>query len=203
MKRILDILLSGFLMFSVLPVIVIAGLCIVLTMGRPILFVQERPGKNGKTFRLYKLRTMHSSGDKENNSVDSSRITSLGGMLRKYSIDELPQLWNVIKGDMSLVGPRPLLVEYLNLYSPEQKRRHEVRPGVTGWAQINGRNAISWEEKFALDVWYVDNCSILLDIYIILLTAKKVFKMNSINASAEMTMPKFEGTHYAVNTKKK
>jgi sugar transferase EpsL len=195
MKRCLDILLSGILLLATLPLLLISALGIWITMGRPVFFVQDRPGLKGRIFKLHKLRTMQSApSGNETHSSASSRVTRLGDFLRRTSIDELPQLWNVLKGDMSLVGPRPLLVEYLPLYSPEQARRHEVRPGLTGWAQVNGRNAISWEQKFALDVWYVDNQSIALDLQILWLTLQRLFKQNDVNANAETTMPKFQGS---------
>jgi sugar transferase EpsL len=195
MKRCLDILLSGILLLATLPLLLISALGIWITMGRPVFFVQDRPGLKGRIFKLHKLRTMQSApSGNETHSSASSRVTPLGGFLRRTSIDELPQLWNVLKGDMSLVGPRPLLLEYLPLYSPAQARRHEVRPGLTGWAQVNGRNAISWEQKFALDVWYVDNQSIALDLQILWLTLQRLFKQNDVNANAETTMPKFQGS---------
>jgi lipopolysaccharide/colanic/teichoic acid biosynthesis glycosyltransferase len=163
-------------------------------MGSPVFFRQTRPGRNGIPFQMIKFRTMLDAIDSEGNSLpDSDRLTQLGSFLRSSSLDELPELWNVIKGDMSLVGPRPLLMEYLLLYSPEQARRHEVRPGVTGWAQINGRNAISWDEKFKLDLWYVDNRTLWLDLKIIWLTIQKVLKRDGISAAGEATMPKFTG----------
>lgn len=194
MKRLFDIFLSGIALAAVLPLLAVATLCIAVTMGRPVFFVQERPGKNGKVFKLRKLRTMSGpvAGDQTNSS--SSRITPVGGFLRRCSIDELPQLWNVLRGDMSLVGPRPLLVEYLPLYNTRQARRHEVRPGLTGWAQVNGRNSISWEEKFELDVWYVENRSFLLDVKIMFMTLMKMLAPVGINATAEATMPKFRGS---------
>lgn len=195
MKRLLEVIVSGALLLAILPLLVVSALGILVTMGRPVFFKQDRAGLRGSIFKLHKLRTMQnaSPGDEANLSA-SSRITPLGGFLRRYSIDELPQLWNVLKGDMSLVGPRPLLVEYLPLYSPEQARRHEVRPGLTGWAQVNGRNAISWEQKFALDVWYVDNRSLALDIRILWLTFRRLLKHNDVNATAQATMPKFKGS---------
>ncbi len=195
MKRCLDILLSGILLLATLPLLLISALGIWMTTGRPIFFAQDRPGLKGRIFKLHKLRTMQSAASgNEADSSASSRVTPLGGFLRRTSIDELPQLWNVLKGDMSLVGPRPLLVEYLPLYSPEQARRHEVRPGLTGWAQVNGRNAISWEQKFALDVWYVDNRSLLLDARILWMTLKRLFKQGDVNANSETTMPRFQGS---------
>lgn len=164
-------------------------------LGYPILFTQTRPGLHGKPFTIYKFRTMTDERDADGKLLpDSDRLTRLGRFLRSTSLDELPELFNVIKGEMSLVGPRPLLMQYLNRYTPEQARRHEVRPGITGWAQINGRNALSWEEKFALDVWYVDNCSLWLDIRIIALTIWKVFRREGISHQGEATMPEFKGT---------
>lgn len=165
-------------------------------LGSPILFRQTRPGLHGKPFEMIKFRTMRDAVDSSGNTLpDSERMTPFGSFLRSSSLDELPELWNVLKGDMSLVGPRPLLMEYLPLYSPEQYRRHEVRPGVTGWAQINGRNAISWPEKFALDVWYVDNRSFWLDIKILFLTVKKVLVREGISAEDEATVTKFSGNN--------
>lgn len=164
-------------------------------IGSPALFIQLRPGKNGRPFRMIKFRTMTDARDAQGNLLpDAARLTPFGRFLRSTSLDELPELWNVLKGDMSLVGPRPLLMEYLPLYSPEQARRHEVRPGITGWAQINGRNAISWEEKFALDVWYVDNRSFWLDLKILFLTVKRVLVRDGISHGEEATMPKFSGS---------
>lgn len=163
-------------------------------MGAPVLFRQTRPGLRGKPFQMIKFRTMRDAIDTDGRPLpDAERLTDLGRFLRASSLDELPELWNVLKGEMSLVGPRPLLMEYLPLYSPEQARRHEVRPGVTGWAQVNGRNAISWDEKFALDVWYVDNRNLWLDLTIILLTIRRVIKRDGISAAGEATMSKFTG----------
>lgn len=163
-------------------------------MGAPVLFKQARPGLNGQPIEMIKFRSMRDGVDEKGNLLpDNERLTKLGLWIRKTSLDELPELWNVLKGDMSLVGPRPLLMEYLPLYSPEQARRHEVRPGITGWAQVNGRNAISWEEKFEFDVWYVDNRNIFLDIKILFLTLKKVFFRADISAEGEATMPRFTG----------
>lgn len=193
-KRLFDIVGSalGLLLLSV--VIAIVAWQIRRRLGAPILFRQIRPGLDGKPFEMIKFRTMRDAVDSAGNPLpDSERTTVFGSFLRSSSLDELPELWNVLKGDMSLVGPRPLLMEYLPLYSPEQFRRHEVRPGVTGWAQINGRNALSWEEKFALDVWYVDNRSLWLDLKIIFLTIKKVVIRDGISADGEVTMPKFTG----------
>lgn len=164
-------------------------------MGSPVLFRQVRPGLNGKPFEMIKFRTMKYALDAAGNPLpDSERLTPFGQFLRSSSLDELPELWNVLKGDMSLVGPRPLLMEYLPLYSPEQARRHEVRPGVTGWAQVNGRNTLSWEDKFKLDVWYVDNRSLWLDIKVLFLTVKKVLVRDGISAEGEATMSKFTGS---------
>jgi lipopolysaccharide/colanic/teichoic acid biosynthesis glycosyltransferase len=164
-------------------------------MGAPILFRQRRPGLHGAPFEMVKFRTMRDAVDAGGQALpDSERLTRLGRFMRASSLDELPELWNVLKGDMSLVGPRPLLIEYLPLYSSEQARRHDVRPGVTGWAQVNGRNAISWDEKFALDVWYVDNRSLWLDLRIIGLTLRKVLRREGISAAGEATMPKFRGS---------
>jgi lipopolysaccharide/colanic/teichoic acid biosynthesis glycosyltransferase len=182
----------GLVMLS--PVIAIVVVMIRRRMGAPVLFGQIRPGRHRKPFQMVKFRTMRDAIDANGNPLpDSERLTRFGRFLRSSSLDELPELWNVLKGDMSLVGPRPLLMEYLPLYSPEQARRHEVRPGVTGWAQINGRNAISWEEKFELDVWYVDNRNLWLDLKIILLTIRKVLKRDGISAAGEATMSKFTG----------
>lgn len=194
MKRLFDIIgsLLGLLLLS--PVIAIIAWQISRKMGSPVLFRQVRPGLNGKPFEMVKFRTMKDAVDAVGKLLpDSERLTPFGQFLRSSSLDELPELWNVLKGDMSLVGPRPLLMEYLPLYSPEQYRRHEVRPGVTGWAQVNGRNALSWEEKFKLDVWYVDNRSFWLDLKIIFLTIKKVLVRDGISADGEATMSKFTG----------
>tara|TARA_B100000965_G_C19599794_1_gene761947 strand:+ start:3321 stop:3824 length:504 start_codon:yes stop_codon:yes gene_type:complete len=164
-------------------------------MGRPVLFYQERPGLNSQPFRMMKFKTMRDSIDDDGNQLpDSMRITKLGAFLRSTSLDELPELWNVLKGDMSLVGPRPLLKEYLPLYSQRQLKRHQVRPGITGWAQINGRNSISWKEKFEFDIWYVENQSLWLDLRILILTFIKVVKREGISAEGEASMPKFKGS---------
>jgi len=184
------------LLILLIPMLLLC-LLIRIKLGAPIFFFQERPGKNEKHFNMIKLRSMISAYDKFGNSLpDEQRLTKFGKFLRTTSLDELPGLWNVFIGNMSLVGPRPLLIEYLPLYSKEQTRRHNVKPGITGWAQINGRNAISWEEKFKLDVWYVDNQSFWLDIKILFLTAKKVFMKADINADGEATMHKFTGTSH-------
>lgn len=195
LKRIFDILASAIALLLLSPAIAIVAWQISRKLGSPVLFRQVRPGLNGKPFTMVKFRTMRDAVDKNGNPLpDSERMTPFGNFLRSTSLDELPELWNVFKGDMSLVGPRPLLMEYLPLYSKEQARRHEARPGVTGWAQINGRNAIGWEEKFKLDVWYVDNQSFWLDIKILFLTVKKVFIRDGISAEGEATMSKFTGS---------
>lgn len=194
LKRIIDIVLSISALILLSPVMLVCALTLFLLKCRPVLFNQARPGLHGNIFQMYKFRSMQDTCDSMGNLLpDSDRLTPFGQFIRNSSIDELPGLWSVLKGDMSLVGPRPLLVEYLPLYSKEQARRHEVKPGITGWAQVNGRNAISWQEKFELDVWYVDNQSLWLDIKIILLTIKKVFSQSDINADGEATMAKFTG----------
>ncbi len=193
-KRFFDVVASSLGLLLLFPFIGIVAWQIHRKLGSPVLFRQIRPGLNGTPFEMIKFRTMRNATDAEGNPLpDSERMTPFGGFLRASSLDELPELWNVLKGDMSLVGPRPLLMEYLPLYSPEQYRRHEVRPGVTGWAQVNGRNALSWEEKFKLDVWYVDNRSLWLDLKIIFLTIKKVVVRDGISAEGEATMPRFTG----------
>jgi len=195
MKRLFDIVASSFGLLLLSPIIFIVALKIRKHLGSPVFFRQVRPGKDGKPFEMIKFRTMLDAVDSEGNPLpDSERMTPFGAFLRSSSLDELPELWNVLKGDMSLVGPRPLLMEYLPLYSPEQYRRHEVRPGVTGWAQVNGRNAISWEDKFRLDVWYVDHQGLWLDIKILLLTVKKVLVKDGISGEGEVTMSKFTGS---------
>ena len=195
MKRIIDILGAGLGLLLLSPVLAIVAYKIGREMGFPVLFRQTRPGRHGKPFQIIKFRTMRDAVDLDGRPLpDAQRLTKLGRCLRASSIDELPELWNVLKGDLSLVGPRPLLMEYLRLYSPEQSRRHEVRPGITGWAQVNGRNAISWEDKFQLDVWYVDHRSLWLDIKILWLTVKKVLVRDGINAAGEATMPRFTGS---------
>ena len=182
------------LLAAAVPMLLIA-LLVRWQMGRPVLFRQLRPGRNGKPFEMVKFRSMVNASARDPEALaDAARLTPLGRFLRATSLDELPELWNVLKGDMSLVGPRPLLMEYLPLYSPEQARRHAVRPGITGWAQVNGRNAISWEDKLALDVWYVDNRSFRLDLMIIGLTLWKVIVRHGIAAEGEATMPRFTGT---------
>lgn len=193
-KRVFDVLLSAIMLIVLAPVIIIVAVIVAFNLGQPTLFRQARPGLKGKVFNIIKFRSMRDAVD--NNGAllsDEQRLTPFGKKLRNSSLDELPGLWSVLKGDMSLVGPRPLLTEYLPLYSPEQARRHDVKPGITGWAQINGRNNISWQEKFALDVWYVDNQNLWLDIKILFLTIKKVCKQADINAKGEATMSKFTG----------
>ncbi|ENG6062032.1 sugar transferase [Vibrio cholerae] len=197
MKRLFDFFVSLIVLTLFSPIIAIVACKIRKNLGSPVLFRQTRPGLNGKPFEMIKFRTMKDAVDANGNPLpDSERMTPFGDKLRNSSLDELPELWNVLKGDMSLVGPRPLLMQYLPLYSREQARRHEVRPGITGWAQINGRNAISWEEKFKLDVWYVDNWSFGLDLRVLLLTVKKVIFKEDISAEGEVTMPPFKGNKY-------
>ncbi|WP_144775930.1 sugar transferase [Marinobacter maritimus] len=196
MKRLFDFISALFGLMVLLPVIVVVAIMIHCKLGSPVFFRQIRPGKDGKPFRMVKFRTMRDAVDAQGNTLpDSERMTPFGQFLRSSSLDELPGLWNVLKGEMSLVGPRPLLMEYLPLYSKEQYRRHDVRPGVTGWAQVNGRNAISWEDKFKLDVWYVDHCSFWLDLKILFLTVKKVLVRDGINGKGEVTMSKFTGSN--------
>lgn len=195
LKRGIDILGAAVgLVLLGLPMVAIGAL-IYATMGRPVLFRQLRPGLGGRPFVLYKFRTMAEERDAQDNLLpDEQRLIRLGRWLRATSLDELPELWNVLKGDMSLVGPRPLLMEYLERYTPEQARRHEVKPGITGWAQVNGRNALSWEEKFKLDVWYVDNWNLWLDLKIIFMTVVKVLRREGISAEGHATMPEFMGS---------
>ena len=192
-KRLFDVLLAVISLVMFLPIFIVLTILILSKMGSPILFRQQRPGLNGGVFNMYKFRTMTNESDKGGNLlIDKSRLTKFGKFLRSTSLDELPGFWNVLKGDMSLVGPRPLLVEYLPLYSEKQSRRHEVRPGITGWAQVNGRNAISWDEKFELDVWYVDNQSIWLDIKILWLTVQKVISRDGVSPEGIDIMPRFD-----------
>ena len=194
-KRIFDLSLIFLSIPIIIPIYLLLIILLVTQFKPPILFKQSRPGFNGKIFDIYKIRTMTNDCDKEGNLlIDELRLTKFGKFLRSTSLDELPSLWNVLKGDMSLVGPRPLLVEYLPLYSQKQSRRHEVKPGITGWAQVNGRNTINWDQKFDLDVWYVDNQSFWLDIKILFLTIKKVIKRDGISAKNSATMPPFKGT---------
>lgn len=194
LKRVFDVVVSAIALLFLCPVIAIVAWQINLKMGSPVLFRQVRPGLNGIAFEMVKFRTMKDALDAQSNPLpDSERLTPFGQFLRSSSLDELPELWNVLKGDMSLVGPRPLLMEYLPLYNPEQYRRHDARPGVTGWAQINGRNTLSWNEKFKLDVWYVDNQSFWLDIKILFLTVQKVLLRDGISAEGEVTTARFKG----------
>ena len=193
-KRIFDASVALFSLLIVSPFILLLIVIIRLKLGGPAFFSQVRPGVNGEPFKMIKFRTMLDLRDDQGRPLpDSQRMTRIGMLLRSSSLDELPELWNVLKGDMSLVGPRPLLIDYLPLYSKEQFRRHEVRPGITGWAQINGRNALSWDERFRLDVWYVDNRSFWLDLKILFLTIKKVIARDGISADGETTMSKFTG----------
>lgn len=193
-KRAFDILAAAALLLCLAPLFALLAWLIRRRLGSPVLFCQTRPGRHGRLFTMYKFRTMRDAADEHGHPLpDGERLTPFGRKLRAASLDELPELWNVLKGDMSLVGPRPLLPEYLPLYNAEQRRRHEVRPGITGWAQVNGRNALSWPEKFRLDVWYVDHRSFWLDLKILLLTVKKVFVREGINAEGEATAAKFEG----------
>lgn len=198
MKRLVDLFVSFSFLIILSPLLLFIVLNIRLKLGSPILFKQKRPGIHGKPFYIYKFRTMTNEKDENGKLLsDEKRLTSLGKLLRKYSLDELPQLIIVIKGDLSLVGPRPLLIKYLDRYTPEQARRNNVKPGITGWAQVNGRNAISWEEKFVLDVWYVDNQSFMLDLKILLLTVLKVIRSEGINQAGYTTMQEFTGEkHY-------
>lgn len=194
MKRLFDLALTLPALLLLAPVIALVALVVRVRLGSPVLFRQERPGIHGRPFIMVKFRTMLDEVDGQGRPLpDGERLTQFGRFLRASSLDELPGLWNVVRGDMSLVGPRPLLMEYLPLYSPEQARRHAVRPGITGWAQVNGRNALSWDAKFAHDVWYVDNQSLWLDIRILALTALKVARRDGISAAGVATMPRFEG----------
>lgn len=193
-KRLFDIIASASGLIILSPVFLILAYLIRKNLGAPVFFTQERPGKDGKPFKMIKFRSMRDAIDKDGNPLpDSERLTPFGKKLRAASLDELPELWNVLKGDMSLVGPRPLLMSYLPLYNDFQFRRHEMRPGVTGWAQVNGRNAISWDEKFAYDIWYIDHFSLWFDMKILFLTIKKVFIKEGISAEGEATMPYFTG----------
>ena len=194
-KVVSDRVIAALLLLLFSPILIVVAIILRIRMGSPIVFTQARPGKNSQIFTVYKFRTMTSDCDAEGNLLsDEARLIPLGQFLRKASLDELPQLWNVLMGDMSFVGPRPLLVRYLERYNTEQARRHDVQPGITGWAQVNGRNAVSWDEKFRLDLWYVDHWSLWLDLKILLLTVKKVFKQEGISQSADVVaMPEFLG----------
>jgi len=194
-KRLFDIAVSATGLLILLPLICVVALLVRFNLGWPVFFRQERPGLHGKTFRLIKFRSMRDAADAEGRPLnDEARLGAFGKILRASSLDELPELWNVLKGDMSLVGPRPLLVSYLGRYSPEQARRHEVRPGITGWAQVNGRNALSWDEKFRHDVWYVDNRNFRLDLKILFLTLAHVVSRRGIAADGHASMPEFTGS---------
>lgn len=193
-KRLFDIVVATSTLVISAPLLLIVAVAVRINLGAPVFFRQLRPGLKGTAFEIIKFRTMRSGISPDGRPLsDHERLTAFGRFLRSTSLDELPELWNVLKGDMSLVGPRPLLMEYLPLYSHEQARRHEVRPGITGWAQVNGRNAISWEDKFAFDVWYVENCSLALDVKILLLTLLVAFKRQGINSKANVTMSRFQG----------
>ena len=196
LKKVIDVSLSFLILLVLFPILLYTLLHLFFLNKRQVFFVQLRPGKNESLFHLIKFKTMNDMKDSNGQLLpDEQRLTSVGRFIRKTSIDELPQLINVIKGDMAIVGPRPLLVQYLPLYSQKQRRRHEVKPGITGWAQINGRNKISWEEKFELDVWYVDNQSLFLDIKILFLTISKVLKSEGVNKNSELTMEIFKGNN--------
>lgn len=193
-KTLFDTAVAGFAFVILSPVLIVIALLIRLTLGTPILFRQQRPGQHGKPFTLLKFRTMNDAADSHGHLLpDSERLTGFGRFLRSTSLDELPELFNVLRGDMSLVGPRPLLMQYLERYTPEQARRHEVRPGITGWAQIHGRNTLTWEEKFALDVWYVEHMSFRLDLKILVLTVWKVLRREGISQDGHVTMSEFTG----------
>ncbi|MDO6390245.1 sugar transferase [Pontibacter sp. BT731] len=196
-KRPIDFVLSLVAFIVLLPVFLVVTLLLAIANDGKPFFLQPRPGKEGRLFRVIKYKTMNDRRDERGELLsDAERLTPIGAFVRKTSLDEVPQLLNVIKGDMSLIGPRPLLVEYLPLYNEIQRRRHEVRPGITGWAQVNGRNAISWEQKFSYDVWYVDNVSFLLDVKIIFMTIVKVFKSEGISAEGVATMERFRGSNF-------
>ena len=198
-KRGLDLLISGGALLVLWPVLLVLVLLVRSKLGSPAIFCQERPGKGGKVFRLYKLRTMTDERDENGELLpDEVRLTPFGRTLRSLSLDELPELWNIFRGDMSLVGPRPLLVKYLPLYNAQQARRHEVMPGLTGWAQVNGRNLVTWEDKFAMDVWYVDHISFILDLKILWLTVKAVLRREGISGQSSATMDEFRGSEERV-----
>ena len=194
-KRLLDVVLSGMALIVLSPVLLITALLVRTKLGSPVVFCQERPGKNEQIFKLYKFRTMTDERDEHGQLLpDEVRLTKFGRLLRSTSLDELPELWNIFRGDMSIVGPRPLLVKYLPLYNESQKHRHDVTPGLTGWAQVNGRNAISWEEKFELDIWYTKHISLALDVKIVFMTVMKVFRREGISSDSAVTMEEFRGT---------
>lgn len=194
-KRLLDILLSGLALIVLTPVLLVVAILVKIKLGSPVIFCQERPGKDEKIFKLYKFRTMRNAIDPETGEPlpDEHRMCPFGRAIRAMSLDELPELWNILRGDMSIVGPRPLLVKYLPLYNEEQKHRHDVRPGLTGWAQVHGRNLLSWEERFEHDVWYVENVSFLTDLKVIFLTLKCVFVREGISSGTSVTMEEFTG----------
>lgn len=195
MKRVVDVAVAGLLLAILLPVLAGLALLVRLRLGSPVLFVQHRPGLHGRSFCMLKFRTMTNERDSAGQLLpDADRLPAFGRWLRSTSLDELPELINVVKGDMSLVGPRPLLVEYLSLYTAEQARRHEVRPGITGWSQVNGRNAISWNQKFAMDVWYVDHCSMWLDLKILWMTVRNVLSARDITQPGHVTTERFRGS---------
>ncbi len=195
-KPLIDFLISFILLFILLPLIILIVILLFFANSGKVFFIQERPGKNEKIFRLIKFKTMNDKKDNKGNLLpDKERLTNIGKIIRKLSLDELLQFINVLKGDMSLIGPRPLLIEYLPLYSEEQKKRHNVKPGITGWAQVNGRNSLSWQERFQYDVWYVENISFLLDLKIFFLTIVKIFKSDGISSNTSVTMEKFTGNN--------
>ncbi len=196
MKRLFDFVVAAVAAIVLSPVIAVIALLVRIRLGKPVLFRQLRPGLHGQPFTLLKFRTMLEALDTNGSPLpDAERLTAFGHFLRRWSLDELPELYNVLRGDMSLVGPRPLLMEYLPLYTAEQARRHDVRPGLTGWAQVNGRNAIGWDQKFAFDLWYVDHASLSLDLRILWLTVRNVFTRHGISAEGEATMPRFTGSN--------
>jgi len=203
MKRLFDFSSSAVALVLLSPGLLVLAILVRWKLGHPVIFRQLRPGRGGRVFEVWKFRTMTDARDSAGNLLpDDERLPAIGILLRRSSLDELPELWNVLCGEMSLVGPRPLLIEYLARYSTEQARRHDVKPGITGWAQVNGRNAISWEEKFKLDVWYVDHCSFWLDLKILALTVLRVFQRKDISADGHATMPVFEGSAtFPVTTK--
>lgn len=193
-KRFLDIVISGVALVLLLPVFIVTGILVRMKLGSPVVFAQNRPGKDGRVFTMYKFRSMRNAIDSTGKPLpDKERMTAFGDVLRKLSLDELPELWNIFKGEMSLVGPRPLLVEYLEVYTEQERHRHDVLPGLTGWAQVNGRNAISWKKKFELDLHYVEHMSLTMDLRILWMTAVKVFKRSDINARGHVTVEKYDG----------
>ena len=195
LKRIFDVSVAVLVLLLLSPAILLLAVAVAVFLGRPVLFVQERPGRHGRPFKLVKFRSMRDAHDAEGRPLpDSERLTGFGRLLRKSSLDELPELWNVLRGEMSLVGPRPLLMEYLPHYSREQMRRHDVRPGITGWAQVNGRNRLSWEDKFRLDVWYVDHHNLWLDLKILALTVLALFRTGETSQQGHATAEKFKGS---------